>query len=260
MSVSVLEPSQPVPVDQPQPAPAPFAVRPSEFRSEGDSEFGTNEFNYKPVPVTAVAGLVLALLSSVGVAIWLVLPLCALAALLSGLGLLTILRSRGEYGGKGVAWAGLTLGLAFLISGVGFQVYTYQAEVPEGFQRISFLNDISAKELIQDNRGVYVPKSVAELDGKPIFVKGYIYQSGEYENLNKFMFVKDNRDCCFGADVKIWDQLWVTLKDKQTIDYVAGKVAVAGTFRINREWNPADKQSPLYLIEGERFVRTVSDF
>jgi hypothetical protein len=218
------------------------------------------EFSYRPVPVVAVIGLVLALLSSLGIFVWLVMPLCLVAFVISALSLWVIRRSDGAYGGTMVASSGVILSLLFLASGIGLQVYMYQTEVPEGYQRVSFVRDISDKKVVVEDGQMRPPAEVAELEGKNVFLKGYIYQTKQTENLNSFLFVKDNASCCFGANPEIWDRLGVVMKDGKTINYHAGKVAVAGTFRINPDFDPNGQLEPLYIIEADQFTTRVSDF
>ncbi|SFI00501.1 hypothetical protein [Planctomicrobium piriforme] len=249
--------------DRSQPASVPVPEAVAEVRPvlrSAASEPELNEFSYRPVPVIAVVGLMLALLSSAAVFIWLVLPLCLVAFVISVLGFWVIRRSRGGYGGTGVAISGMFLAFVFFTGGIGFQVYAYQTEVPPGYQRVSFSQDISDKGMRYEDGKVSAPPEVAELDGKKVFLKGYIYQTGQLENLGAFLFVKDNADCCFGGKPKLWDRLGVVMQEGKTINYRAGKVAVAGTFRLNPKFQGDNELEPIYIIEGDHFSGRVSDF
>jgi hypothetical protein len=218
------------------------------------------DFSYRPVPVLAALGLTLALISAAAVFVWLALPLCLVALIVSGLGYWTISRSRGAYGGKWVAASGMFLATVFFAGGIGFQIYAYQNEVPSGYQRVSFVNDISNKGMLMENGVVSPPPEVAALDGKKVFLKGYIYQTGQLKGLHSFLFVKDNQSCCFGANPQLWDRLGVVMQNGKSIDYHAGKVAVAGTFRLNPDFDPEANLQPIYVIEGDYFTTRISDF
>lgn len=219
-----------------------------------------NDFNYHPVPVLAVVGLVLAVISSTALFVWLLLPLCLLALLLSGLGMWMIRRSDGSYGGTGVALSGMFLSLVFFMGGIAFQVYAYQTEVPAGYERISFVRDISDKRINTVDGKLTPPPDVAAFDGKKIFLKGYIYQTKQTQGLHSFLFVKDNASCCFGANPEVWDRLGVVMDGDKTINYHAGKVAVAGTFRVNPKFDPNGELEPLYIVTADQFTTRVSDF
>lgn len=226
----------------------------------GPVDSDLNEFQYRPVPVMAVVGLSMALVSSIAVFVWLVLPVCLIALLVSTWALVKIQRSSGAYGGTGVAVGGMVLSLAFFAGGIGFQVYAYQTEVPDGYERISFIKDISAKGFVEEE-GVSRPHpDVEALDGKKVFLKGYIYQTGRTKDLGAFLMVKDNQDCCFGANPALTDRVGVVMQDGKTIDYRAGKVAIAGTFRLNTEFDPAIDMDVVYIVDGEVFSTRVSDF
>ncbi len=223
-------------------------------------EGGLNEFSYRPVPVVAALGLILALISSAALFLWLVLPLCLLALLVSAVGFWVIRRSLGSYGGTGVALSGMFLATVFFVGGIAFQVYAYQTEVPQGYKRISFVKDISEKGMNFENGFVSPPPDVAAFDGQKVFLKGYIYQTGELYGLQSFLFVKDNQSCCFGANPQLWDRLGVVMGEGKTITYHAGKVAIAGTFRINPKFDPSGNLEPIYIIEGDHFTTRISDF
>lgn len=226
-------------------------VRPAEAAYE--------EFNYRPVPVLAAVGLVLSLLSVAGVFVWLALPLGLISLALSAMALVTIRQSEGAYGGALVAVSGIFLSLLFFCGGIALQVYTYQTEVPDGYERVSFVREISSKGFVEHDGMQAVHPEIAALEGKKIFVKGFIYQTGKMEGLSSFLFVKDNESCCFGANPALTDQIAVVMEEGKAIQYHPGKVAVAGTFRLNPNYTPGSEQS-IYMLEGEHFSTRVSDF
>lgn len=249
---TIEKPLEQDPVETPQPV---ISSKPSFHSPE---ELG--DFSYRPVPVIAVVGLVLSILSAAAVFIWLALPLCLLALAFSSLGLLVIRRSKGSYGGQGIALAGMFLSTTFFLGGIGFQIYTYRTEVPPGYERVSFTKDISEKKMRIEDGKVSPPPEVAAFEGMKVFLKGYIYQTKQTTGLNSFLFVKDNASCCFGANPELWDRLGVVMEGDQTINYHAGKVAVAGTFHINPKFDPNGNLEPIYIIKADRFTTRVSDF
>ena len=225
---------------------------PTEFREY-------NEFSYRPVPVVAVVGFVLALLSSVALFFWLALPLSLIGLLISTLALFVIRRNKSIYSGTLIAVAGMLMSLGFLAGGIAYQVYIYKTEVPEGFQKINFVQDISDKGFITKNGQTEIHPDILALDGKKIFLKSYIYQTGKLKDLESFLVVKDNQSCCFGADPAIEDRVGVIMQPGKSIDYKSGKIGIAGTFRLNKNFTNGERE-PLFLIDGEYFTSRVSDF
>lgn len=216
-------------------------------------------FSYRPVPVIAVVGLVLALLSSVATFIWLALPLCVVGLVVSTLAFCVIRRNKDVFSGTLVALSGMFLSAAFLTGGISYQVYTYKTEVPDGYERKSFVKDISDKGFIVENGMSTIHPDVYALEGQEIFLKGFIYQTGKLKGLQSFLLVKDNQSCCFGGNPAITDRIGVVMPEGAAIDFKAGRVGVGGTFRINPHFANQDKE-PLYMLDGVYFTSRVSDF
>ena len=64
---------------------------------------------------------------------------------------------------------------------------------------------------LQERNGQVVPPEIAALDGKRVFIKGYIRPDSitVSKGINRFLLVRDNNQCCFGSlsDVKYYDQI-----------------------------------------------------
>lgn len=224
------------------------------------SEDGYGEFQYRPVPMIAVVGVFLALLSSTGIFMWMALPLCLVALVTSIVGLLTIRGSGEAYSGTGVAFSGILLSAGFFAGGIFYQIHSYRTEVPEGYERVSFIKDLAEKGFVEQDGIMTVHPDIAALDGKKVFLKGYIYQTGKLEDLQAFLFVKDNQSCCFGANPALQDRLGVVMQEGKSINYHAGKVAIAGTFRLNEKYDPTANLDPIFMIDGDLFTTRISDF
>ena len=219
-----------------------------------------NEFSYRPVPVIAVVGTTMAVMSSAALFIWLVLPLCLVALTVSLVALWSIRSSRGAYGGTPLAFTGVTLSLLFFAGGIGYQIYAYQTEVPPGYQRVSFVDDISEKGFVEENQQLQVHPDVKALEGEKVFLKGYIYPTGQDKGLRAFLLLKDNGQCCFGGQPELTDRLGVKMMEGKEIDYYSGKVSVAGTFRLNDRFTGQGKLEPIFILEAEHFAKAKSDF
>lgn len=137
--------------------------------------------------------------------------------------------NRDELTGEGVAKLGLALSLGISGLALAYHGTIYATEVPEGFERVSYQRlqpDVNVP-------GEIIPPSVVELDGKKIFIKGYIYPQAKSEDLKEFVIVRDNGDCCFGGrQPKLTDMILVKLAEPLTIDYSTRLHALAGTFHV----------------------------
>ncbi len=235
-----------------QRVPAAGSVRPSTRE-----EF--NEFNYRPVPIVAVTGIILTLLGSMALFLWIALPIALLGALVSLLALVTIRRSEGAYSGTVVSTLSLLLACGFIAGGLAYQVYLYKTETPEGYQRVSFYRDISEKGVVETPYSVMAHKDVAALDGQKVFLKGFIYPTEKMTGLNKFLLLKDNGQCCFGGKPKLQDRIGVELRGF-TFDHTYNKVSLAGTFHLNKNYHGGEGLEPLFLLEADKCTLSASDF
>lgn len=213
---------------------------------------GQDEFSYKPVPPTAVVGLALGLFSFIALFGVIGLGIAVFGIVVSLISLLNISRSGGELGGKMVARAGVALSTFFLVTGVCYQSYVYANEVPEGYRRINFASDISSKNFVQKDGVTSVNPDVLKMDKQKVFLKGYMYPTRQTEDLQAFVLVKDNQQCCFGGQPDVKDMILVEMQGKKRADFYAGLVSVAGEF-IAEAPSQAGELRPVYQLKGTHF-------
>ena len=122
--------------------------------------------------------------------------------------------NRNIYTGRPLAAFGLVMSAGLLAWGLGRAGYIHATEVPDGYERISFLTLKPGQKDEEASRPV--PKEIIELLGEPVFIKGYIRPGTVVPRLNseEFLLVRDNNQCCFGdlQKVKYFDQVLVNLK------------------------------------------------
>jgi hypothetical protein len=128
------------------------------------------------------------------------------------------------------------LSALFLVTGVGYAGYVYATEVPDGYVRTSFI-EMKPTEADTVN-GDYIPPEVAEFikSGEPVFIKGYIRPDSIKfkQNLNNFLLVRDNQQCCFGdlSKVMYFDQIQVKLGTGLATDYHSGVFRLGGKLKV----------------------------
>jgi hypothetical protein len=192
-------------------------------------------------------------------ALWFLIPLGVVSAILSIIAVVRIRSARGEYGGMKLASTAVFLSVLAVAGGVGYQVYAYQTEGLEGYERISFTRDISEKGVVT-YQGMQVPHpDLMAMEGKKIFLKGFMYPTGQIYDLKSFLLVKDSGQCCFGGEPQLVDMLGVYMKGPHLADYYSGRVSVAGTFRLNREYK-GGKLEALFQLDGVEVKPSASDF
>ena len=215
-------------------------------------------FEYRPVPISvpvavflALAGL-LSFLTPVGV------PVAIFGLLLSLWCVLSIGRSRGELGGKRLAWMALVLSTVGAVGGLAVHSVAYANEVPEGYSRLNFTSDISMKGFVYTPRGPSFHPEVAALDGQKVFIKGYMYPAGQMEGLTSFVLCRDSGDCCFGGTPKIEDMILVTMSGAATADFTPGLTSVAGSFGLRPEGGA--NSSPVFTMQAIKVEPSQTSF
>lgn len=196
----------------------------SMYSTEGEAEFP-----YKAISSTAIASLIFAVLALIGgFFFWPALGLAILGMGLGLLGLRQIKRFPNEFAGGSLALTGISLNLLILLGGASMHSYIYLTEVPDGYTRVHFW------ELQQPTGGPDRPSSKAvDINGDPIFLKGYIHPSSGSGLLKRFILVPDLGTCCFGGQPKSSDMIEVTLTGGQTTKAGLTKKKLAGTFSLN---------------------------
>ncbi len=209
----------------------------------------SSEFNYRPVSALAVVSLFFGLCSFIALLTVFGLSIALFGAILGIVSFIQVQRSKGEIGGKWFALSGMVLSMTMFISGISLHSYNYATEVPDGFERINFSRNISRLGFVN---GAPHP-NVQELDGKPIFLKGYMYPTGQTEGITSFVLVKDTGQCCFGGQPAAQDMIRVVMKNGNGVEYREGMVSVAGTFHINGNGNDNTGLTAVYQIDGDYF-------
>jgi len=217
---------------------------------------------YRALHTGAVVGFVLALLLfvftliSAGNSSEACIAVSALNAAPLSICLWSLGRIRREpevYTGRPLAVVGALLSAICLFGGVAYGSYVYATEVPEGYMRISF-NGLKPDE-IQERGGVKVPPEIAALDGKKIFIKGYIRPDSitVSHGIDRFLLVRDNNQCCFGdiSSIKYYDQIDVDMKGSRRIDYDQGVIRIGGVLRIEPENLAEGPGRPVFSLEAD---------
>jgi hypothetical protein len=211
-------------------------------------------FSYRPVPPTAPVAMVIGLVSLLALLTEFILPLTLVGAFVGLLAVRRIRRFPDEYSGLWIAQTGLVLCVVLVPASIAIHTHSYMTEVPEGYRRLHFNEDISKKEFVFNQGRNYFHPDVAELGDQKIFIKGYMLPIKQTEGLREFILCRDSGDCCFGGQPAVTDMIKIRApEDGQGFQYHAGMVFVAGTFKL-LEPNPVGANAA-YKIEATHFGR-----
>jgi hypothetical protein len=206
---------------------------------------------YRAVNSLAVVSLLLGVLS---VAAWLdwsmaVLPL---AGILAGVRSWRTINLRSdELTGKTLAKTGIVLSALFWATGWSWLSYDYATEVPEGYQRVTFdVLQPPASAVSNTPSAPNVPRAAVALDGKRVFMKGYVLPARQSTDIKDFILVWNSGDCCFGTTPTVTHMIAVTLQGPLRMDYSTKARKVAGTFHVDPGAS-ADGQGVVYRLDAD---------
>lgn len=210
-----------------------------------------SDFTYRTLSSGAVLSMVMGVLSAAALLDWTMLAIPVLGILI-GLGAIRSIRRRpDELTGLVLARAGLYSSLMCLIVGFAWLSYVYSVEVPEGYARISY-EDLQPD---LDKSRKPVPDTAVALDGKNVFIKGYVYPGRDSEGIREFLLVRDQGDCCFGGQPKITDRIQVKLADPERLTFRSSLHKLAGTFRIKQAEKAVDAGGGVIYFLEEAHLR-----
>jgi hypothetical protein len=191
---------------------------------------GEDVAQYAILSKSAVAGLVLAILGLLYFLSSILILFPILAIVFSLIGLSVTRKYPNEFTGRKSARSGLILSAFTLVVATGLHIHEYATEVRPGYQRISY-------RMLKDDAGTRMPYSevAEELDGKKVFLKGWVRPGTHRNNLKDFILVGDFGACCFGGNPKITDVVAVSIQTDERINYSLRLRKISGTFRLNRQ-------------------------
>lgn len=94
---------------------------------------------------------------------------------------------------------------------------------------------------------------VRKLEGKTVQLRGYILPSTLFRetNINEFVLVRDNQECCFGPGAALYDCVIINLVDGVTTDFTTRPVTVKGKFHFKEFLYPDNSgHFAVFQIEG----------
>jgi hypothetical protein len=185
---------------------------------------------YRAVSSAAVVSLVFGIASILAFLDWLLLFLPSVGLIAGLMAGRKIRRYPEEFSGGALARTGTLLSLLAIVAAPGWLWYSMITEAPEGYLRISYAE-------LQPDRGApptEIPRSANELEGKRVFIKGFMYPGPERTGIRRFILCRDNGTCCFGGVTpKPSDMVDVLLNSDLKAEYVTRMTRVGGVFHVD---------------------------
>ncbi|HEY2157608.1 MAG TPA: hypothetical protein VGH33_18410, partial [Isosphaeraceae bacterium] len=170
---------------------------------------------YKPFSPAAMLGLSAGIVSVLAaLAVWdigwgfLAAPIVGLFFGWKGLGSVR----HYDMAGRSAAKMALVLSAMSIVVGSAAYAYLLKTAVPPGYEIISY-------DPLQPDIGGPISKKAQELEGKKVYIKGYMYPTNYGKT--RFVLCRDNGTCCFGGQPKLNDMVEVKTKEGLGIDYTS---------------------------------------
>ncbi len=201
---------------------------------------------YRALSGVSVAAAALAAVSPLAFLDWWLAAVPVLAIMLGVAALGDIARRPRQLAGLPLAIGATLVAAACLAGGLARLAAVYAAELPPGFERISY----AILEPAEGDPPDAIPDAARSLDGRDVLLKGYMYPGSRQRGIVQFLLVRDQGDCCFGGNPKIADRVLVELADPRGIEFTPRLVKIAGRFRVRPAGAPDAGGGVLYQIEA----------
>ncbi len=213
-----------------------------------DCRVPTADSPYRSLSGLAVASLILGVLSVLVFVDWLLAILPATAIVLAVLALRQIRSQGSDWDGIGLARTGAALALAFWILGFGWLLHAQAKEIPYGYAAVSYY-DLQADPEV---RGQWVSPYAQSLEGKKVFVKGYMYPSRQQSALKGFVISRDNGTCPYCLpNPRPTDLIQVELTGDLRINYTNRLLRIGGVLRVQPEPKPGQLPGVAYRLVAD---------
>lgn len=91
-------------------------------------------------------------------------------------------------------------------------------------------------------------EKIWDLNGKSIRIRGFIRPAYSQTGLTKFVFVRDNQECCFGPGAALYDCILVELASGQETEYTLRPITIKGTFYLRSYKGPDGEIWAIYRM------------
>ncbi len=71
-----------------------------------------------------------------------------------------------------------------------------------------------------------------KLRGRTIKIRGYIRPSFKEKEISRFVFVRDNQECCFGPGALLYDCMIVNMAPGKSVDFSTRPITIEGRFTL----------------------------
>lgn len=93
-------------------------------------------------------------------------------------------------------------------------------------------------------------EKILKMNGEQIRIRGFIRPAFKETGISKFVFVRDNQECCFGPGAALYDCILVELGGEKTTDYTVRPITVLGTLYMKEFKGPDGNIWAIYRMKN----------
>jgi hypothetical protein len=191
--------------------------------------------DYKQIATLGVGSLVAAIVSILGF-FWTPFILVAVVGVVLGvLGLRKIMRAPEEIGGFALTSAATALSVVLALSATCWRVYSFYHNAPPGYEIVAF-------DSLAFTKDGEVPPEIVALNGRRIYVDGYMYPTKRHAGITDFNLVRTLGHCQYcSPGTNAADMIAVSMERGHEVNYRANKlVGVGGVFYVQEDFRPGE--------------------
>ena len=117
-------------------------------------------------------------------------------------------------------------------------------------KQISFDDLVFAMEKGGKFERSMLTEKILQMNGEQIRIRGFIRPAFKETGISKFVFVRDNQECCFGPGAALYDCILVELGGEKTTDYTVRPITVLGTIYIKEFKGPDGNIWAIYRMKN----------
>lgn len=92
-------------------------------------------------------------------------------------------------------------------------------------------------------------EEIENLHGKTVRLRGFIKPGARQKGLKKFVFVRDDKECCFGPGAAIFDCVLVQMEKENPTDFTVRPVTIEGKFYLKEYKGPDGNLWAIYRMK-----------
>jgi len=95
-----------------------------------------------------------------------------------------------------------------------------------------------------------ITKEINQIHNRKVSLSGYIRPSARQKGITKFVFVRDNKECCFGPGAALFDCVLVKMAEGKEVEYTVRPITIEGDFYLKEFKGPNGRCWAVYRMKN----------